>query len=230
MGRDPNRERWPEVYRESPEVFARFAAAEDVEGRLPEALLARAGLAGTRVLELGAGTGRWTAALSTDSREWVAVEPAPGMLAIGRSQSGQKAHWLRSRGQALPFPANTFDRIFAGFVFANLRPRDRGPALDEVRRVLAPGGECWLIENHWEDDFQELRRNAGLEVTREIAPLVDGGDFELVHTVDTRMEFPSEQEAREVLGTILGPLVMAYLEHNPARSFLHRICLLRWRA
>ncbi len=230
MARDPNRERWPEVYRDSPGIFARFAAAEDRGDRVPKELISLAGLKGARVLELGAGTGRWSASLASASEQWVATEPAEGMLSIGARGAGQAAHWLRARSQALPFHSGSFERVFAGFVFANLRPKDRAPALEEAQRVMASGAELWLLENHWEDDFQDLRRSAGLETHREIAPLVDEFGFEHVSTLDTQMEFESEAAAQEVLGTILGPLVQARLQSHPQRRLRHRVCLLRWRA
>lgn len=230
MARDPNRERWPEVYRDTPEVFARFGRAEDRDDEIPRALLALAGFEGSRVLEIGAGTGRWSSRLHGACASWVATEPARGMLALGREETPSRVRWLKARSQSLPFAMGSFERGFAGFVFANLRPKDRAPALAGVQRVLAPGGELWLLENHWDDEFQELRRSAGLETHKEIAPLTEEFGFEHVSTVDTRMEFESADDACEVLGTILGPLVTSRLQAHPQQRFLHRVCLLRWRA
>jgi ubiquinone/menaquinone biosynthesis C-methylase UbiE len=230
MARDPLGERWPEVYGETPEVFARFSDAEDQDSLIPAHLIELANLSGQEVLEIGSGTGRWTRQLAPHARRWIATEPQEGMLTIGAEQETANTQWMRARGQQMPFASQSSPRIFAAFVFANLRPKTREKVVRESQRLVAPGGELWLLENHWEDQFQELRRNSGLEVSREIEPLVATFSFEHVTTLETRMEFESHASALETLGTILGPRVTEYLSEHPQRTFTHRVCLLRWTA
>ena len=230
MARDPFGERWPEVYAETPEVFARFSQAEDRTSLIPARLLEAANFEAHRVLELGAGTGRWTRQLGPQSKDWIASEPQPGMLKIGTQQPIARTQWLRARGQQMPFRDGSFQRIFGAFVFANLRPKTRAKVVLESQRLLQPGGELWLLENHWDDQFQELRQAAGLEVTREIEPLITEFNFEHVDTISTRMEFENDEIAHKTLGTILGPRVEQYLAQHPQHKFTHRVCLLRWKA
>lgn len=228
MARDPLGERWPEVYREAPETFACFAAAEDRDGLIPALLKRHLAARGRDVLELGCGTGRWTPAVSAGARRFVALEPAAGMLALAREHAPQDARLLRGRAQALPFAPQTFDVAFAGFVFANLRPKLLVPALDEVRRVLRPGASLWVIENAGGDGFDELRASAGLPTPRETLALTEQHAFEAVASVATLMEFGTNDAARHVLGTILGPRMADWLGQHPHRRLEHRIQLLRW--
>jgi len=228
MPRDPLGERWVETYRDAPEVFELFSRAQDRGGILSPELIEKAGLGGRRVLEIGCGSGRWTRDLAAAAASYVALEPVPGLLALALRKGGPRAHWLRARAQALPFSDGAFERVVALWVFANLRRGLLQGALDEARRALRPGAELWVVENHWEDEFQALRREAGSAVQVEVAPLLAAG-FELATTLETEMCFESPAEARRVLGQILGARVERELASRPRARFLHRMCLLRDR-
>ncbi|MFT7486598.1 MAG: ubiquinone/menaquinone biosynthesis C-methylase UbiE [Candidatus Paceibacteria bacterium] len=227
MARDPQGERWPEVYRDQPEVFDTFSRAEDRDNKLSAELMAPEVLGRGSLLELGCGTGRWSRELGRGSRLHIAIEPRGGMLALAASETNNNTHWLHAKGQALPLASASMECAFAGFVFANLRPKTRVQVLAETARVLRPGGALWLLENHWDDEFQDLRRRSGLDCPVEVEPLLAEHAFELVSDMETRMEFETEAQAQHVLGTILGPRVHAQLEQHPQRRFMHRICLLR---
>lgn len=229
MPRDPLGERWPEVYRDSPEVFDRFSRAEDPRGVLPPAFARLAQLEGAGVLELGCGTGRWTRELAPLAATYVATEPNLGMLRLALAAGAHGACWARAGGQALPLPDESFDRVIAAWVFANLRPKVREQVIGEAQRVVRASGEIWLLENHWDDDFQALRRDAGLEVTVEVDPLIESHGFELIEVLESEMRFESEDDARVVLGQILGPRVDRFLQERPQETFTHRVCALRKR-
>lgn len=228
MARDPLGERWPEVYREQPEIFERFADAEDRDHLIPERLQRAGAMGGNALLELGCGSGRWTRELCGERRPYFAIEPQVGLLELARGLGLSGVQWIRARGQALPFGTGSFERLFAGFVLANQRPTARTALLQEARRVLRAGGSLWALENDQEDDFQDLRQRAGLETPVEIQPLLEDHDFELIETVETRLEFEDEAASELVLGTILGPRVQTLLAREPQHRFRHRICILRW--
>ena len=88
---------------------------------------------GMRVLDLGAGTGTWAAALAS----WygisvVAVEPSPAMRARSRWPG-----MLAGHATALPFAAATMDGAWLSTVVHHLP--DLPAAARELRRVLRPG-------------------------------------------------------------------------------------------
>jgi SAM-dependent methyltransferase len=89
-----------------------------------------AGLAGRRVLDLGAGTGvAGRAALAAGARSVASVDPALGMLR--RCASG--LHPVAADATALPFRDDCFDLVLAAFCLGHL---DRPVAgLREARRV-----------------------------------------------------------------------------------------------
>lgn len=227
MAGPPLGERWVETYRHQPETFDRFSRAGDPDGEVARQLLLHAHLSGRDVLEIGCGGGTWTQRLAPTAARYVAIEPEASMLRLARKGTPAHIPILRARAEALPFPPAHFDRVVATWVFANLRPKARARSLDEVRRVLRPNGECWLLENHWDDAFQRLRASGGIKLDIEVQPLLEDHGFELVQTVESELVFESEAEAARVLGQILGPRIEAELERHPARCFEHRVVLLR---
>jgi len=111
-----------------------------------------------RILDLGAGTGRFTAALLKRYRkaDIVALDIAPAMLAHVRARAG----WLRkpacicADAELLPFADDSFE-----FIFSNLMLQwctDLEGTLAELRRILAPGG-LLMFTTFGPDTLMELR-------------------------------------------------------------------------
>jgi len=111
-----------------------------------------------RILDLGAGTGMFSAALMKRYRkaDVVALDIAPSMLARAQARGG----WLRrpacvcADGEVLPFADDSFE-----FIFSNLMLQwctDLEPVFSELRRVLAPGG-LLMFTTFGPDTLGELR-------------------------------------------------------------------------
>ena len=95
-------------------------------------------LRGRRILEIGAGTGRLTAALAerAAAKVW-AVDPSPEMLAVARRKAPRRVAFKQARAEALPFKDGWFERAVAMLVVHVL---DRPRAFAELRRVLRADG------------------------------------------------------------------------------------------
>ncbi|MBT8117869.1 MAG: malonyl-ACP O-methyltransferase BioC [Gammaproteobacteria bacterium] len=111
-----------------------------------------------RILDLGAGTGMFTAALLKRYRkaDIVALDIAPAMLAHVQARAG----WLRkpacicADAEQLPFADDSFE-----FIFSNLMLQwctDLEGTLAELRRILAPGG-LLMFTTFGPDTLMELR-------------------------------------------------------------------------
>jgi len=100
--------------------------------------------AGTRVLDLGAGTGRLSAVLLGMGLEVVAVEPDDAMRALVPAG----AHALAGTAEQVPLPDGSVDAVMVGQAWHWF---DREQALAEVRRVLRPGGVLGLLWNVFDD-------------------------------------------------------------------------------
>jgi ubiquinone/menaquinone biosynthesis C-methylase UbiE len=120
-------------------------------GWLPKRRAARLALGvqrGDRVLDLATGTGLnlpHLRELVGAEGHVVGVDLTPAMLDIARAQidrHGWKNVEVREADAAnLPFPDASFDKVICAFAL-NIIP-DYGRAMEEVKRVLVPGG-CFV--------------------------------------------------------------------------------------
>jgi ubiquinone/menaquinone biosynthesis C-methylase UbiE len=130
-------------------LYRRFAA--DLAASLPCA---------ARVLDVGTGPGHLPATLARERPDldlW-GLDFAYGMIRrASRLQAGLHK-WLVADAQALPFPAGVFDRTVATLSLHSW-PRPTA-GVQELVRVLRPGGRAWIYE---------LRREAGAGELRDFA-------------------------------------------------------------
>ncbi len=111
---------------------------------------------GSRVLDLGAGTGKLTAGLVALGADVVAVEPDPAMLTeLRRALPAARA--LSGSAEAIPLPDASVDAVLAGNA---LHWFDMAVAGPETARVLAPGGTLAGLWNVMDDRVDWV---AGLE-------------------------------------------------------------------
>jgi ubiquinone/menaquinone biosynthesis C-methylase UbiE len=97
---------------------------------------------GKRVLDVGCGPGRASAALAVRHGARVtAVDASREMLAAARAHVPEAVEVVEARVEALPFDDAAFDVAIANFVVHLL---DRPRAFAEVRRVLVPSGVFFL--------------------------------------------------------------------------------------
>ena len=99
------------------------------------------------VLEVAIGTGL-NLAHYPDSVRITGVEWSPAMLTLARSRARDlrlAAELLEGDAQALPFPEATFDTVVCTFSLCAIP--DHRVAIDEMRRVLRPGGRLLLADH-----------------------------------------------------------------------------------
>jgi|SRR5581483_8547938 len=107
-----------------------------------EALLDEFTHPGLAVLEVGCGTGHWLAHLRSRGCIVVGLDRSFGMLSRAVDQVGG-ARLVLGRAEALPFLAETFDRV----VVINALHHFDAPAgfASEAHRVLRPGGRICVV-------------------------------------------------------------------------------------
>lgn len=95
------------------------------------------------ILDVGCGTGRYSAALAAHfGARVVAVDPSGKMLAEARKKSAQGVRFERAAAESLPLPDASMDMVFGSMVFHHFDDPDR--AVGEFHRVLRPGGHVCL--------------------------------------------------------------------------------------
>lgn len=100
-----------------------------------------------RVLEIGVGTGA-SFPFYVGAQRIVATEPDPYMLPRAQAratQLGLNIEFQSHPAEALAFSDASFDTVVSTLVLCTVK--DRARSLQEVRRVLKPGGEFRFIEH-----------------------------------------------------------------------------------
>ncbi|MBT3188006.1 MAG: class I SAM-dependent methyltransferase [Anaerolineae bacterium] len=102
---------------------------------------------GPRVLEIGVGTGK-NMPFYPPEIEITAIDLTPGMLARAHKRATEldlNVNLQLGDTQALDFPDKYFDSVIATFVFCSVPDAVLG--LREIRRVLKPAGQLFLLEH-----------------------------------------------------------------------------------
>ncbi len=108
-----------------------------------------------RVLEIGAGTGA-NLPYFGERAQLVAVDMCEEMLHAARRRTGrERVAWLTADVQRLPFASDSYDYVTGALLFCSIR--EPQTALDEILRVLRPGGWLLLLE-HVRGEGHVMRR------------------------------------------------------------------------
>jgi len=147
---------------------------------------------GDRVLDVACGTGVLArgAFERVGDRGFVAgADPDPGMLHVA-AESAPGVEWRMGPAETLPFPNASFDAVVSqfGIMFFSDRPR----ALEEMLRVLAPGGRLAVavwdsLENTpaYATEVELLEELAGPDAADALrAPFVMGDPEELRRLIE----------------------------------------------
>lgn len=94
-------------------------------------------LAGKKVLDVGAGTGRLSLPLANRGAIVTALDVSPKMLESLKKKNS-KTETVVGDAESLPFENNTFDIVTAAFLIVHLKNPTR--FFDEAYRVLKDGG------------------------------------------------------------------------------------------
>jgi SAM-dependent methyltransferase len=154
-----------------------------------------AGLVAPRVVDVGAGTGIWTAQLAARGVPVIALEPNADMRAAAPALEG--VTWQAGTAEATGLAAASADLVTVAQAFHWFRAPE---AIAEFARVLAPGGRLALVWNRRrsDDPFTRAYREAILSVGGETAMEQMGFDPEVIHAGGTfapatRASFPHAQ-------------------------------------
>jgi ubiquinone/menaquinone biosynthesis C-methylase UbiE len=104
-----------------------------------------------RILDIGCGTGTLVTLIKRlyPGVDVTGLDPDPKALARARKKAdrgGFPVDFDEGFSDELPYDDVSFDRVFSSFMFHHLEAESRGKTLQEVRRVLKPGGSFHLAD------------------------------------------------------------------------------------
>jgi ubiquinone/menaquinone biosynthesis C-methylase UbiE len=145
------------TYKNDADRYEALVSREDYQNNILPAITKIVPLEGLDVVELGAGTGRLTLMLSPRVKSIHAFDISPNMLAITRErlQRAGLTNWKLGAAdhRNLPVTSHSADLVISGWSVCYLvdwyretwrTELDR--AMNEIERVLRPGGTLILIE------------------------------------------------------------------------------------
>ncbi|MGE0705635.1 MAG: ubiquinone/menaquinone biosynthesis methyltransferase [Vicinamibacterales bacterium] len=102
--------------------------------------------AGERVLDLATGTGDIAYAMNASQADVVGLDVTLRMIQLARLRASpaRSPRFLVGDMQALPFRDASFDVVTTGYGLRNVS--DLEGAIDEIIRVLKPGGRLWSLD------------------------------------------------------------------------------------
>lgn len=146
-----------DIYANQAERYDQMVSREDQRGYLFAALTELVDLSGAVVVDLGAGTGRITRWMTFMAQQVIALDIAPSMLQVARTQLAESGmeNWSLAVGdhQHIPLADNSADVVIEGWSWGHTvgwHPDDWPARIDamiaESERVLKPDGILILIE------------------------------------------------------------------------------------
>jgi SAM-dependent methyltransferase len=98
-----------------------------------------------RVLDVGCGEGQLSRRVAAGGSQVIGIDLTLHQVVEARARGGG-VEYARSAAEHLPFPAAAFDALVICLSLEHMEPFE--PAVEEVGRVLAPGGTFLLFLNH----------------------------------------------------------------------------------
>ena len=153
------------------------------------------------VLEIGIGSGLNLPFYDRDKvRKIWGLEPSEGMRRKAQpavDASGLDVEFIDLPGESIPLDDNSVDTVLVTYTLCTIP--DAVSALDQMRRVLKPGGSLLYCEHgmapdenvrRWQDRLNPAWRSlaGGCNMNRDIPRLLADGGFE--PTIDERMYVP----------------------------------------
>src|SRR5215813_11931987 len=110
-----------------------------------------------RVLDLGCGTGWASRRMAKVAGEIVGLDVADEMLRRAEltSSAFKNIRYVWGSAEKIPASDGYFNKVLSVESFYYYA--DQGKALDEVRRVMAPGGKLFILINLYKDNHYSLR-------------------------------------------------------------------------
>jgi ubiquinone/menaquinone biosynthesis C-methylase UbiE len=167
-----------------------------------------------RVLEIGVGSGLNLPFYSQKAEHVVGLDPSPQLLSMARQAaraSSAPVEFIEGSAEAIPLERGSIDTVVTTWTLCSVPNATH--ALNEMRRVLKPGGRLLFVEHGRADDpgvrrWQDFltpawkRLGGGCHLNRAIGTLIESGGFQF-----DRLE----------TGYMRGPKPMTFMYEGSAR-------------
>lgn len=162
---------------------------------------------GSKVLDVGCGTGKTTSALIKMGMDVTGLDFSPTAISHCIGIFGEKAKFTIAECDHMPFPDKYFDAATAVHVLEHLNEEQLRDTVREISRVLVPGGlvfvRSFAVGDMRSDGEDRNKRGNGIEyryyTEEEMERIFDGFDLICSERKDETMRFGAVRVRMECL-------------------------------
>ncbi len=172
-------------------AYEEFSKCEDSGMQIASYLLRNYSFYNKEILEIGAGSGKFTPILASDSKVLHVVERSASLMQINRTKNidAKNVHFCLSDVKDVSLPEKSIDIIFGGWSMTSMRDLFDS-ILPLLKKVLKDDGKIVLVENAGGDEFAKI---AGIEeLSFEMRNFYESIGFKEKAVLDTIIVLPSE--------------------------------------
>jgi SAM-dependent methyltransferase len=210
---------------EQMELFDLMARAIDPDGHIPTAMHSVAPIEGKTVLDVGAGVGDRTVVYAQIAAHVYALEPDPKALPIlrGRIKSSGASNVTVVPGSADDIPLEEDSVEVAYATWAYFFGPGSEPGLQQVERVVRPGGDIVVVQNYGHDELSRIWTPTEAEC--EAWPAWFEAHGFACQVVDTTWRFRAVDEAVAVLEFLWGQRARDYVVEHDRAEFGYKVAI-----
>ena len=186
-----NKELWLFDYKQA-EAYEKFSKSEDIYNLIQKYLKEEYDFSNKIILEIGAGSGKFTGFLSDRSKKVYAVEKIESLLLINKEKHKNKnnVEFILSDIKDVKLEKNSIDYVFAGWSLTSMRDI-YDQVFANLYQILKPNGKIIIVENGGQDEFCKL---LGIEeFTEQMKNEYKKMNFKEKATLDTTIKFANEE-------------------------------------
>jgi len=212
-------------YYSEAEIYDIFSRREDAPAKIFKAILPI--IQGKTVLDLGCGTGKYAALFAEHTKKIFALDASAKEIDIARKRIYFKnIDFIVADARKIPLKDKSVDIIFSAWVLGTIADDShKAMVVEEMERVLKPGGEIYLIENDTGGEFERIRGRTKDPLKRTATYnkwLQKEMEFRVFKRFITYFRFTSGREAKQVIKSIWGESAVKQIKTN---NIKHKIII-----
>ncbi len=192
------------AYYENNDYYEIFSKAEDGESKVVNYLskIAKDKI----VLDAGCGTGKFLQILEDVSSKYIGIDLSFNQLVKAKIKSRKEnSIFVNTNLKDTMLCSDSIDLIVSPWVLGTITDLgDRELCLQDLKRVLKPGGKIILIENEEDSEFETLRGHDKDTRTKDYNNWILNNGFKVMERFNTYFKFDSKDEARKCFLEIYG--------------------------
>jgi ubiquinone/menaquinone biosynthesis C-methylase UbiE len=227
---------WDNLYTDHADVYELLVSHEDYQDHLIQAIKNIQPLTGTVAAEFGCGTGRVSGLLAGRVRRLHAFDLTRSMLRMAQNKRNRlgwdHVSFVQADSREMPVRAAWADFAIEGWAFLHIAVNhpanwqfQLGRALDEMRRVVPPGGKLILIETL---GTGQTEPNPAAKY-REVYDWLEREQGFCPKAIRTDFLFEAMQQVQEVVIPLFGEKMLDVLIPSDAGIIVPECTGLWWR-